>query len=251
MANAELITYNVWDRSLRVFHWVNFLAFLMLLGIGLVIYNGKALGISGEAKVFLKTLHVWVGYVLVLNLGWRLLWGFIGGYYSRWGAILPLGRGYGAELRAYIRSLRSEQPRQYLGHSPLGRLMVFALLLLLAVQAVTGLVLAGTDIYYPPLGSWIAAWVAAPGIDPATLIPGNKEMADTAAWAEMRDFRKPFSNLHEIVFYVLGGAVVLHIAGVAFGEIKERAGLVSAMIHGRKTLSGPVADPPEMPAAKE
>ena len=32
-------------------------------------------------------------------------------------------------------------------------------------QAVTGLVLARTDLYYPPFGYWIASWVAAPGVE--------------------------------------------------------------------------------------
>lgn len=230
-------TYRVWDRSVRLFHWVNFVTVLMLLGIGLIIYNGKALGISAEAEVFLKTFHVWVGYVMVLNLAWRFVWGFVGDRFARWRAILPFGRGYFAALGAYVQSLRDGHPRQYLGHNPLGRLMVLLLLVLLAVQAVTGLVLAGTDIYYPPLGSWIANWVAAPGIDPASLLPGNKDMVDAAAWTEMRAFREPYITLHNIIFYVLSGAAVLHIAAVVVAEIKERNGLVSAMIHGDKTLT--------------
>ena len=59
------------------------------------------------------------------------------------------------------------------------------------VQAVTGLVLAGTDLFYPPIGSWIASWVAAPGIDPATLVPYAPEMYDKAAYEAMRAFRNP------------------------------------------------------------
>ena len=39
---------------------------------------------------------------------------------------------------------------------------VTLLLLLLLLQAGTGLVLAGTDLFFPSFGSQIAAWVAAP-----------------------------------------------------------------------------------------
>lgn len=235
-------SYPVWDGTVRTFHWINFLSVLCLIGTGLVIYNGKALGISAEAKVWMKEFHVWFGYVMAVNLLWRIIWGFVGSRYAVWSSTLPFGRGYASEFVAYIKSLKSGQSRYYLGHNPLGRLMVLALLLLLLVQAVTGLVLAGTDIYYPPLGSWIADWVAAPGIDPATLQPGNKTMVDTAAWEEMRAFRKPFITLHEWVFFVLSAAIVIHIAAVVFGEIKERVGLVSAMIHGNKALPGPPVD---------
>lgn len=115
--------------------------------------------------------------------------------------------------------------------------MVMALLLLILTQAITGLVLAGTDLYYPPIGAWIAEWVAPAGVDPSTLLPGNKAMADAAAWKAMRGFRKPFGEVHEIAFFILVIAIVLHIAAVVIGEIRERAGLVSAMFSGQKVLS--------------
>ncbi len=236
MEATSYTSYHVWDRTVRWFHWINVLSVLGLLGSGLVIYNGKALGISAEAKVFMKQFHAWFGYVMAVNLLWRILWGFLGSRFSRWSAILPFGRGYLAELSAYLKSLRSGEPRYYLGHNPLGRLMVVALLLLLTLQAVTGLVLAGTDLYWPPLGSWIAEWVAPTGVDPSTLLPGDKAMADAAAWDAMRSFRKPYITLHELVFFVLSAAIVVHIAAVVLGEIRERVGLVSAMFHGNKVM---------------
>jgi len=236
MQHIESGTYRVWDRSVRWFHWINVLSVLALLGTGLVIYNGKTLGIMGDAKVLMKELHVWAGYVFALNLAWRIVQGFRGSRFARWGSILPFGSGYLAELGTYLQSLRTGESRHYLGHNPLGRLMVLLLFLLLASQAVTGLVLAGTDLYYPPLGSWIAQWVAPAGVEPASLIPGDKSMVDAAAWDEMRGFRKPFIILHVQVFFLLLGAVMLHVAGVVFAELKERTGLVSAMITGEKTM---------------
>lgn len=244
MANDGCKTYRVWDRPVRIFHWLNVITVLGLLGVGLIIYNGKALGISADAKLALKSAHVWIGYLMAANLAWRFSWGFVGKGFARWRAILPFGRGYLQDLNAYGQSLRGGAPRAYLGHNPLGRLMVFALLVLLTIEAATGLVLAGTDLYYPPLGSWIASWVAAPGIDSAGLLPGNKAMVDAAAWSDMRAFRAPYMALHEIGFYLLGGAALLHIVAVAFAEIKDRSGLVSAMIHGNKTLAGQPVDLP-------
>lgn len=235
-------SYRVWDRNVRWFHWINFLSVLGLIVTGLVIYYGKALGISADAKVFMKEFHVWFGYVMTLNLLWRIVWGFIGSRFSRWNATLPFGHGYIAELRAYLKSLRSESPRHYLGHNPLGRLMVLTLLVLLLIQAITGLVLAGTDLYWPPLGAWIAEWVAPTGVDPSTLLPGDKTMVDTAAWEAMRAFRKPYITLHELVFYLLSAAIVVHIVAVVVAELREGTGMVSAMIHGRKVLSGKPVD---------
>lgn len=245
MQHVELNSFRVWDRGVRWFHWINVLSVLALLGTGLVIYNGKTLGISGDAKILLKELHVWSGYVFAVNLAWRIIQGFRGSRFARWGSILPFGRGYVAELGAYLRSLRGGEPRHYLGHNPLGKLMVLALFLLLSAQALSGLVLAGTDLYYPPLGGWIAEWVAPAGVDPASLVPGDKSMVDAAAWTDMRGLRKPFIISHVWVFFALLGAVVLHVAGVVFAEIRERSGLVSAMFSGYKSLPKRPVDLPE------
>ena len=146
------------------------------------------------------------------------------------------------EVRDYIAAFRDGRSRQYLGHNPLGRIAVTCLLLLLLTQAITGLVLAGTDLFYPPLGSWIAGWVAAPGLDPATLVPYAKEMYDETAYEAMRAFRKPFITLHEYGFYVLLVFAIVHIAAVIVTEIREGGNLVSAMFSGIKVLSESPAD---------
>jgi Ni/Fe-hydrogenase 1 B-type cytochrome subunit len=239
---TDLKSYVVWDASVRWFHWINLLCLLGLIAVGVAILNDKALGVTNDGKILLKTVHVTIGYVFAVNLLWRLVWAFIGGPYARWRAILPGGRGYLNEVRAYIAGIRSGRPQQYLGHNPLGRIAVTCLLFLLLAQAVTGLVLAGTDLFYPPIGSWIAGWVAAAGVDPATLVPYAKEMYDETAYEAMRAFRKPFITVHEYGFYVLLAFVAMHILAVVVTEIREGGNLISAMFSGRKVLSAPPAD---------
>lgn len=239
---TNLKAYFVWDASIRWFHWLNLLCMLGLIAVGVVILNAKALGVPNDGKILLKTVHVWIGYVFALNLAWRLVWAFIGGPHARWQAILPGGRGYLNEVRGYIADFNAGQPRQYLGHNPLGRIAVALLLFLLLVQAVTGLVLAGTDLFYPPLGSWIAGWVASPGVDPTTLVPYAKEMYDEVAYEAMRAFRKPFITVHYYGFYVLLAFAMIHILAVVVTELREGGNLISAMFSGKKVLSGPPAD---------
>lgn len=239
---SELKVYRVWDAGVRWFHWINFICVLGLIAVGLVIMNDKALGITNDGKILLKTLHVSIGYVFAANLLWRLIWAFIGGPYARWRALLPAGAGYAAELGAYIGSLRAGRPRQYLGHNPLGRLSITALLLILLAMAISGAVLAGTDLFYPPLGRWIASWIAAPGVDPATLVPYAPELYDKAKFDAMREFRKAFIETHEIGFYLLVIVASLHIIAAVLGELREGGNLVSAMISGKKTLNEKPAD---------
>jgi len=234
---SDIKSYLVWDANTRWFHWINVLCVLGLIAVGVAILNAKALGVSTEGKILLKTVHVLIGYVFTVNLLWRLIWAFIGSPTARWGAILPLGSSYLNELRAYIASCKAGQPRQYLGHNPLGRIAVTLLLFLLLTQAITGLVVAGTDIFYPPIGSWIASWIAAPGVDPGTLMPYAKDTYNMVAYEEMRAFRKPFITVHYYGFYVLLAVIAVHILVVVVAEIKEGGNLISAMFNGKKVLN--------------
>jgi|TARA_R100000005_G_scaffold96229_1_gene81605 cytochrome b len=243
--SSALRSHPVWDATTRWFHWINVLCVLGLLGVGLVILNAGALGISGEGKVALKTLHVWIGYLFAINLLWRIVWGFVGNRYARWSAALPGGRGYGQALVGYLRGLRAGNPPSYRGHNPLGRLMVALLLVLLVNQCVTGLVLAGTDLYLPPFGHLFLDWVAVPGASAeqlAGLKPAQTPLLDADAYAAMRAFRKPFYELHELGFWGLVLAIPLHIAAVVITELRERNGLISAMFSGRKVFSGEPRD---------
>jgi Ni/Fe-hydrogenase 1 B-type cytochrome subunit len=239
---SELKLHPAWSAGVRWFHWINVLCMIGLIAVGVVILNAKALGIPDAGKILLKTVHVWIGYVFAANLLWRLVQAFAGSRTARWRSFLPGGPGYLDELRGYLADLRAGRVRQYAGHNPAGRIAVSLLLLLLLTQAVSGLVLAGTDLFYPPLGAWIAGWIAAPGIDPATLVPYAKDSYDASAFEAMRAFRKPFITVHYYGFYALLCLAVIHIAAVVITDLREGGGLVSAMFTGNKVLNGPPAD---------
>jgi len=234
---TDLKSYSVWDSGTRWFHWVNVLSVLTLVAVGIVILNAGSLGLSNDGKILLKEVHTLTGYIFALNLFWRFIWAFLGNRYARWHSILPGGKGFGQSVHNYIVAFISGRPEQYLGHNPLGRLSVFLLFILLTIQAVTGLVLAGTDIFYPPFGHWIAQWVAAPGVQPEALMPYAPQMYDAQAYESMRSFRKPFITTHEYNFFVLGFVILLHIAAVILTEIREGGSLISAMFTGKKILS--------------
>ena len=234
---GELKSYFVWDSFTRWFHWINVLCIFVLIALGIVILNDGALGLTNDGKILLKQTHTLVGYVFVLNLIWRFIWAFFGNRYARWSAIFPGGKGFFQSVRSYVIAFVTGKPELYLGHNPLGRISVFALFILMAIQAVTGLVLAGTDIFYPPFGHWIAQWVAAPNIQPETLLPYAREMLDPQAYESMRAFRKPFITVHEYNFFVLSFIIVLHIAAVIITEIREGGGIISAMFTGRKIFN--------------
>lgn len=243
----KVTSYNVWDRSTRIFHWVNALCVISLMAVGIVIINAKTLGIEGEAKILLKTVHVYIGFVFVANLLWRIIWGFAGNHYARWKTILPFNKNYLAELRDYLKHFNSETSKHYLGHNPAARLMVTVLFILLGFQAITGLILAGTDLYLPPFGHEFKEIVMNAGEDHSKIVdvvPGRKDNLDPEGYQRMREIRKPFIEIHEFSFYVLLVAIIIHIIGVVVTEIKEGDSIVSAMITGKKRMKTPPVDYP-------
>ncbi len=239
----KLQRHKVWDRTTRVFHWVNAISVLSLIIVGLLILNTKLFGIEGEAKVLLKTVHASIGYVFVVNLLWRIIWAFVGDYHARWRQILPTGKNYLPALKTYTVNFFSGICQQYLGHNPVARLIISLFFILLSMQAITGLVIAGTDLYYPPFGGYFAEWVT--DGDPERLKqlkPGDKSQVVESAYAEMRAFRKPFITIHVYGFYMLSVLILIHLIGVIVTEVREKNGLVSAMITGEKILDDAYMD---------
>jgi len=222
----------VWSRNIRLFHWINVIAITLLICIGLVILNGKLFGVSTDGKVLLKTIHVIVGYVFATNLLIRLIIGFIGKSHERWSKVLPFNKGFSQELVEF----KENKKAAYKGHNPAGKLMIFALLSLMFVQFVSGLVIAGTDIYYPPFGKYFVQSIALDKQSTELIKPYSKVNVDEAAYKEMRALRKPFITAHVYAFYGLLFLIPLHILGVIVAERREKTALVSAMITGYKYL---------------
>jgi len=228
--------YKAWDLPTRLFHWINFLCVMTLSFLGLIMLNKGAIGISGtEASIGLKTLHVLVGYVFATNLLVRIAWGFIGGGYSRWSRLLP-GKGFKQEIANFNASVKSGQPQTFIGHNPKGRLSVMFMLLLLITMMVTGMVRAGTDIYFPPLGQMFASQVAAEGVSPSDIKPYDKTGTDADKLQKLQAFKGPFGEVHVYTAYVLWLMILLHLVAVIRVERAGDGTLISAMFSGKKHL---------------
>jgi cytochrome b len=242
MAVPTLRSYQVWDLPTRWFHWINFVCVVVLAAIGTAILFDKELGVTDGGKILLKTTHVWVGYVFALNLAWRFVWAFLGNRHARWSAIHPFRSGWAGAVGTYLGGFATGNVRPYLGHNPIARIMIALLYVMLLLQAASGLVLAGTDIYYPPFGHWIAGWIAAPGVDPTTIVPYDKTGIDPASWDAMRSFRSYFLSIHYWSFYILLVVILVHIVGVVVTELREGGSIVSAMFTGEKHFEQPPVD---------
>jgi len=119
---SEILSVRVWDLPTRLFHWV--LVALIALQYA-----------TGEYHLLDMRWHYWLGYATLVLLAFRVLWGFAGSQTSRFADFL---RGPGAIVH-YLQGLYSTNLQRSIGHNALGGWSVLALLLCVAVQAVSGL----------------------------------------------------------------------------------------------------------------
>ncbi|MGI2066592.1 cytochrome b/b6 domain-containing protein [Shewanella sp. MF08487] len=242
VTRIEIKSYAVWDKPTRLFHWVNVILVLALVLVGGIMMYRSELGITElTGKIGLKTLHVCIGYAFALNLLVRLVWGFVGNKYARFSHILPNVKTK-SDLMLYKSELAAGKNPQYLGHNPKGKFAVLAIMLLLVTIMLTGLFRAGTDIYYPPLGSAIQSYLAESNVDPESLQPYDETGVDVEKAATIKPFKGLAGEVHVYAVYLLLLLILLHIFAVIYTEVKRQPGIISAMFSGKKIIQGQPKD---------
>lgn len=113
----------VWDVPTRVFHWTMVLSFC-----------GAFLTTESERY---RDIHVMLGYTMLGLIAFRLLWGFIGTRYARFGSFLFTP----GEVFTYVSDLAKGKARHFVGHNPAGSVAIWLLLLLAIGSGVSGVLL--------------------------------------------------------------------------------------------------------------
>jgi cytochrome b len=200
----------VWDPLVRLFHW-------SLVASFAVAY------FTGDEE---SAVHIWSGYIVAGLIAFRVLWGFIGTRHARFSDFLVSpGR-----VIDYLKSLRSGQPRHYLGHNPAGGWMVIALLVSLAVTTWTGLEVYGAEGHGPLADATSLSMVAPAYAD-------DDEHGSRAGRTEREgdeDGEEFWEELHEVFANLTVLLVLLHVTGVIVSSRLHRENLVKAMITGNK-----------------
>jgi len=119
----KLQRIRVWDLPTRLFHWG------LVLAVTVAVLSAK---LGGNAMVW----HMRAGICVLVLLIFRLLWGVVGGRWSRFDRFV-----YGpAACWRYLRNKPQPGDRFDVGHNPLGALSVLAMLAWLLLQAGSGLI---------------------------------------------------------------------------------------------------------------
>jgi cytochrome b len=119
-------TLTAWDLPTRLFHWTL---------VALIVSAWVSYEFAEEVGDVTLVWHRANGLAALTLIVWRLLWGIWGPPAARFSSFV---RGPAAIL-AYARTLFTTDAARYLGHNPLGALMVVALLATVGVQAGFGL----------------------------------------------------------------------------------------------------------------
>lgn len=163
----------VWDPVVRITHWA--LAILVIANF-----------INEEGQ----WAHRWVGYSASGLVVLRVLWGFVGSHHARFSDWWPTP----SKVLGYLKAKRRGNAPRYIGHNPLGALMMLFLVGLVLNQGVTGFMM-GTDAFFGE--EWLEQWHAF--------------SAD--------------------LFMV---AVGLHVVGALYESWRTKENLPAAMVHGKK-----------------
>lgn len=168
MANGTAVPYRrvyVWEFPVRLYHWVNALCVLVLIGSGYVIGRPVAISYSGEAYQqywfgTVRFLHFVAAFIFFFNFLVRIYWGFVGNRYARWNNFLPFKP---SQIREMFRVLSVDvllAPKTELisiGHNALAGLIYFLSFLVFLFQSITGFALYSSmsSSQLPRLFSWI------------------------------------------------------------------------------------------------
>jgi cytochrome b len=187
----------VWDLPTRLFHWL--LAVLVL-----------ALFVTGSVGGNWIDRHMQLGYAVLSLLLFRLIWGVLGGHWSRFWHFFPTP----SRLVAYFKG-DAQLAQSHVGHNPLGAFSVFALLLILLLQVSTGLISDDEIAFTGPLVHWVSS----------------------ATSSLATSYHKQYGKL--IILVLVG----LHIGAMVFYKLVKKKNLVPAMLHGYQEAPNSLALP--------
>ena len=210
----------VWEIPVRLTHWVNVAAIVILSFTGYYIGN-PYIEISPREVYgpyfmgLMRYIHFVTAYVFVVSITVRTYWAFIGGNrWASWRALIPFftaeGRGKMVHALKYYSFLRREPPT-VLGHNALAGFTYAWIVFLYFVQIITGFALYGQA---NPGGLWskLTSWIF--------LFVSNQQLRLT----------------HHLVMWLLIAFALHHVYSAFLVDAEEANGLMSSIFSGWKFI---------------
>jgi cytochrome b len=177
----------IWDVPTRLFHWTLASSFL-----GAWLTTGSDRWLS---------VHVFLGYLMLGLIGFRVIWGLLGTHYARFASFW-----YGPRTAlAYLRSVLKGTAERHIGHNPTGSVAIYFLLMLTLMVAISGILTLGGE-------------------------EQQGALAGAMSFVQSRTFKK----LHEFSANLMLLVVIAHLAGVIVESFVHRENLARSMLTGTK-----------------
>ena len=180
----------VWDIPVRLFHW-------------LLVVSLFGQWFTADVLEDAMDVHFYIGYVILGLIIFRLFWGFLGTRYAQFSSFIVGPKA----MLSYLQSLTSKQKTFTTGHNPVGGLLLPAVLILVGLQALSGLFtsddIISTGPYYDSANSIV---------------------------------QKCMQWLHHNIFDVLIALVVIHLFAIAWYKWALKHDLITPMLTGKKIV---------------
>lgn len=207
----------VYEAPVRLWHWVNALAVVILAISGYLIASPLTT-LPGQASEhflmgYVRFAHFAAAYVFAIAFLGRIYWALVGNRHARQLFQLPvLQKTFWSELAHEIRwyAFLEKEPKKYVGHNPLAHLVMVAIVTVGGVA----MVLTGFALYAEQkgTGSWqdtLFGW----------LIPLVGQSQDVRLW-------------HHWGMWIIVVFVMIHVYAAVREDIMSRQSLISTMISG-------------------
>ena len=213
----------LWERPLRVMHWVAALCIVVLAATGLFIgrpyFVPSGDPLSAYLMGWVRFVHFTAAAVLVMTAIVRLYWLFMGNRFERWPALFPLRRRDFRNLVQVIKAylmIHPERAPRYLGHNPLQQLAYTGMYATAALAVVTGFAMYGQS---NPGGLFYVSfnWVN-------TLLGGVQIVR----------------FVHHVLTWVFLTFIPIHVYLALRADAVERTGTISSIISGGRWVKDDV-----------
>jgi cytochrome b len=177
----------IWDLPTRLFHWTLAASFALAW-------------FTSEGDQW-RAIHVFLGYLMLGLVGFRVVWGFAGSHFSRFASFWFTPK----EAIGYVKQVFNSNAPRFVGHNPAGSLAIYILLAMTVVVGFTGIVTLG----------------------------GDEQQGIAAGWFTFGQIQT-LKKLHELCAILMLLVVGGHITGVAVESVLHKENLAQSMVAGYK-----------------
>lgn len=206
----------VWEVPVRLTHWVNVIAIIVLSVTGFYIGSPKTLGLVPADFVmgWVRVVHLTAGYAFAVSIASRIWWAFAGNRYAGWREFVPFvypeGRRDMGRMFLYYLFLSRKVPHPT-GHNALAGATYLLVFVLYLVMVGTGFAL---DAEHAPGGMMRVL------LTPLYALFSNQGMRLT----------------HHMGMWLLIAFAIHHIYSAWLMDVKERGGVMSSIFGGYKPV---------------